>query len=72
MDLREADDINKRWQDYTEKVCRKGLHDSDNNDGMIIHLEPDTLKCEVKRDLGSITTNKASGGVKSHLTYFKS
>ena len=71
MDLREADD-KKRWQDYTEKVYRKGLNDLDNNDGMISHLELDTLKCDVKWDLGSIITNKASGGVKFHLTYFKS
>ena len=71
MDLREADE-KKRWQDYTEKVYRKGLNDLDNNDGMISHLELDTLKCDVKWDLGSIITNKASGGVKFHLTYFKS
>ena len=62
MDSREADDIKKRWQDYTEKVYRKGLNDPENNDVMVNHLEPDTLKCDVKWDLGSITTNKASGG----------
>ena len=72
MDSREADDIKKRWQDYTEKVYRKGLNDPENNDVMVNHLEPDTLKCDVKWDLGSITTNKAGGGVKFHLTYFKS
>ena len=60
MDLTE--DIKKRWQDYTEELYRKDLHDPDNHNGVITHLESDTLKCEVKRALGSITTNKASGG----------
>ena len=60
MDLKEAEDINKRWQEYTE-LYKKGLHDPDNQDGVIIHLEPDILECEVKWALGSITMNKASG-----------
>ena len=62
MDLTEAEDIKKRWQDYTEKLYKKDLHDPDNHDDVIIHLEPDILECEVKWTLGSITTNKASGG----------
>ena len=62
MDLREVEDIKKRQQEYTEEVYKKGLHDPDNHDGVITHLEPDILKCEVKWALGSITTNKASGG----------
>ena len=61
MDLIEAEDIKKRWQEYTE-LCKKDLHDPDNQDGVSIHLEPDILECEVKWALGSITTNKASGG----------
>ena len=61
MDLTEAKDIKKRWQEYTE-VYKKGLHDPDNHNGVITHLEPDILECEVKWALGSITTNKASGG----------
>ena len=62
MDLTEAEDINKRWQGYAEEQCKKDLHDPDNHDGVITHLEPDILECEVKWALGSITTNKASGG----------
>ena len=62
MDLIEAEDIKKRWQEYTEELYRKDLHDPDNHDGMIIHLEPDILECKVKWALGSITTNKARGG----------
>ena len=62
MDLTEAEDIKKRWQEYTEELCKKYLHDPDNHDGVITHLEPDVLECEVKWALGSITTNKASGG----------
>ena len=62
MDLTEAEDIKKRWKEYTEKLCKKDLHDQDNHDGVITHLEPDILECEVKGALGSITTNKASGG----------
>ena len=61
MDLTEAEDIKKRWQEYTEELYRKDLHDPDNHDGMIIHLEPDILEYEVKRALGNITMNKASG-----------
>ena len=62
MDLTEAEDIKKRWQEYTEELYKKDLHNQDNHDGMITHLEPDILECEVKRALESITTNKASGG----------
>ena len=62
MDLTEAEDIKKRWQEYTDKLYKKDFHNPDNHDGMIIHLEPDILECEVKWALGSITTNKASGG----------
>ena len=61
MDLTEAEDINKQWQEYTEELCKKDLHDPNNHDGVITHLEPDILECEVKWALGSITTNKASG-----------
>ena len=61
MDLTKAEDTKKRWQEYTE-VYKKDLHDPDNHDGVIIHLEPDILECEVKWALESITTNKASGG----------
>ena len=59
MDLTEAEDINKRWREYTEELYKKDLHDQDNHDGVITHLEPDILECEVKWALGSITTNKA-------------
>ena len=64
MDLTEAEDIKKRWQEYIEELYKKELHDPDNHDGVIIHthLEPDILECEVKWALGSITMNKASGG----------
>ena len=62
MDLTEAKDIKKRWQEYTEELYKKEIYDPDNHDGVIIHLEPDILKCEVKWALGSNTTNKASGG----------
>ena len=61
MDLREAEDIKKTWQEYTGKLYKKDLHNPDNHDGVITHLETDFLECEVKRDLGSITMNKASG-----------
>ena len=61
-DLTEEDDIEKRWQEYTEELYKKDFHDPDNQDGVIIHLEPDILECEVKWALGSITVNKASGG----------
>ena len=62
MDLTEAQDIKKRWQEYTEELYKNDLHDPDNHDGVITHLELDILECEVKWALGSITTNKASGG----------
>ena len=62
MDLTEAEDIKKRWQEYTEELYKKELHDRVNHDDVITHLEPDILECEVKWALGSITTNKASGG----------
>ena len=62
MDLTEAEDIKKRWQEYTEELYKKDLHDPDNHDGVITHLESDILECEVKWALGRITTNKASGG----------
>ena len=62
MDLTEAEDIKKRWQEYTEELHKKYLHDPDNHDGVITHPEPDILECEVKWALGSITMNKASGG----------
>ena len=58
----EAEDIKKRWQEYTEELYKKDLYDPDNHNGVITHLEPDILECEVKWALGSITTNKASGG----------
>ena len=62
MDLTEAEDIKKRRQEYTEELYKKDLHDPDNHDGVITHLQPDILECQVKWDLGSITMNKASGG----------
>ena len=61
-DLTEAEDIKQRWQEYTEELYKKDLHDPDNHSGMITHLEPDILECKVNWALGSITTNKASGG----------
>ena len=61
MDLTEAEDI-KKWQDYTEELYKKDFHDPDNHDGVLTHLEPDILECEVRWALGSITLNKASGG----------
>ena len=71
IDITEAEDIKKRWQEYTE-LYLKDLHGPDNHDGMISHPEPDFLECEVKRALGSITTNKASGLLEFQLSYFKS
>ena len=62
MDLTEAEVIKKRWQEYTEELYKKYLHNPDNHSGVITHIEPDILECEVKWALGSITTNKASGG----------
>ena len=61
MDLTEAEDIKKRWREYTEELYKRDLQDPDNHDGVITHLEPDILDCEIKWSLGSITTNKASG-----------
>ena len=61
MDITEAKDIKKRWQEYTEELCKKDLHNQDNHDHVTTHLEPDILECEVKWALESITTNKASG-----------
>ena len=72
MDLTEAEDIKKRWQEYTEELYKKNLPDPDNHDGVITHLEPDILECDVKGALESITTNKASGGDGIPLSYFKS
>ena len=73
MDLTEAEDIKKRWQEYKEELYKKDLHNSDNHDGVITHLEPDILDCKVQLALGSITMNKASGddGIPV-LSYFKS
>ena len=71
MDLTEAEDIKKRWQEYTE-LYKKDLHNPDNHDGVITHLQPDILKCEVKWALESITTDKASEGDQFQLSYFKS
>ena len=62
MDLTESEDIKKRWQEYTEELYKKDLHDPDNHGGVITHLEPDILECEVKWALGSITMNKSTGG----------
>ena len=62
MELKEAENIKKRWQEYREELYKKDLHDPDNHDGVITHLEPDILECEVKWALGSITMNIASGG----------
>ena len=62
MDITEAEDIKKRWQEYTEELYKTDHHDPDNHDGVITHLKPDTLECEVKWALGSIAINKASGG----------
>ena len=71
-DLTEAEDIKKKWQEYTEELYQKDLHDPDNHGGVITHLEPDILKCEVKWALGSITANKASGDDGIPASYFKS
>ena len=72
MDLTEAEDIKKRWQEYTEELYIKDLHDPDNHNGVITYLEPDILEYEVKWALESITMNKASGGNGMQLSYFKS
>ena len=71
MDLTEAEDIKKRWQEYTEELYKEDLHDPDNHDCMISHLEPDIVECEVKWALGSITMNKASGGDGIPVELFK-
>ena len=71
MDLTEAEDIKKRWQKYTEELYKKEFQDPDNHDGVITHLEPDILECEVKWALGSITTNKASGGDRIPVELFQ-
>ena len=71
MNLTEAEDF-KRWQEYTEELCEKGLNDPDNHDGVITPLEPVILECEVKWALGSTTMKKASGGEEFQLSYFKS
>ena len=72
MDLTEAEDIKKRRQEYTEELYKKHLHNPDNHDGMITHLETDILECKVKWALGSITVNKASEHDRIQLSYFKS
>ena len=71
MNLTEAQDIKKRWQEYTGELYKTDLHDSDNHDGVITHLEPDILECEVKWALGSITMNKSSGGDKIPVELFQ-
>ena len=72
LDLTEAEDLKKRWQEYREELYKNDLNDSDNHGGVITHLEPDILECEVKWGLGSSTMNKASGGNEFQLSYFKS
>ena len=72
MDLTEAEDIKKRWQEYTEELCKKDLHDPNNHDGVITHLEPDILECDVKRALGSISMNKLAEVMEFQLSYFTS
>ena len=72
MDLTEAEDIKKRWQEYTGELYKKDLHEPDNHNGVITHLEPDILECEVKGALESITMNKASKEMEFQLSYFKS
>ena len=72
MDLTEAEDIKKRWIEYTEELHKKDLHDPDNHDGVYTHLETDILECEVKWALGSIITNKASEVMEFQLSCFKS
>ena len=72
MNLTEAEGIKKRWQEYTDEYTKKDLHNRDNHDGVITHLEPDILECEVKWALGSITMNKASGGDEIPVELFHS
>ena len=71
MDLTEAKDIKKRWQEYTEELYKKDLHKPDNHDCVIAHLEPDILECEVKQALGSVIMNKASGGDRLPVELFQ-
>ena len=71
MDLTEAEDIKKRWQEYTKELYKKDLHDPDNHDGVVTHLEPDILECEVKGALRNITTKKASGDDKIPVELFQ-
>ena len=72
MDLAEAENMKKMWQEYIEELYKKDLTDPDNHDGVITHLKPDILECEVKWALGSITMSKASGRMEFQLSYFKS
>ena len=72
MDLTEAEDIKKRWQEYTEELYKKDLHNPENHDGVIIHLEPDILECKAKWALGNITTNKVVEVMEFQLSYSKS
>ena len=72
MDPIEVEDIKKRWQEYTEELYKKDFHDPNNHNGVITHLEPDILECEVKRTLEIITTNKSSGGDEIPVELFKS
>ena len=72
IDLTKAEDIKKSWQEYTEKLYKKDLHDPDNHDGVITHLQPDILECQVKRVLENITTNKVVEVMEFQLSYFKS
>ena len=72
MDLTEAEDIKKRWQEYTEELYKKDVHDQDDHNGVITHLEPDILECEVKWALESFNMNKASGGDGIPVSYLKS
>ena len=71
-ELTEAEEIKNRWQEYTEELYQKGLNDQDNHDGVVTHLEPDILECEVKWAIGSTTKNKASRCMEFQLSYFKS
>ena len=71
MNIIETEEIKKRWQEYTGELCKKGLDDPDNHDGVITHLEPDILECEVQWALGSITMNKASGGDRIPVELFQ-
>ena len=70
--MKEIEDIKKRWQEYTEEVCKKDLNDPDNYNGVITHLEPDILECKIKEAFGTITMNEASGTMEFQLRYFKS